>query len=93
MIGSFRVGSWRSPLAVLMLVLSLAMVGVPVAAAAPEGTSRTLDLSVIAQVIVVIVLAAVFVAAVLVTPKIWHSNEPRESADRRDEIDREGRPS
>ena len=86
MIESLRGGSWPTTLAVVMLALYGVIVGAPIAAAAPGETSRTLDLSVIAQIILVTVLAAVFVAAVLITPKLWHSNEPRESADRRDKI-------
>ena len=79
---------WRlSALAVATLVLSVAMIAAPLAAAAQGASPRTADFPVTAQVIVLIVLVAVFVGAVLITPKIWHSNEPGKSADRKSEVD------
>ena len=58
--------------AVTTLVLSVAMVVAPLAAAAQGASPLTSDFPVTARVIVLIVLVAVFVGAVLITPKIWH---------------------
>ena len=92
MMGSSRVAPRSFTLAVATLALSVATVVVPLVAAAQPGTSRTLDLPVVARVIVLIVLAAVFIAAVLVTPKIWHSNES-EAREPKEGVDPQGRRS
>lgn len=49
-----------------------------------------MDGATIAKLIVLLCLAALFVAAVLVTPRIWHSNEPGDLRGTAKDPEREG---
>ena len=52
---------------------------------------RTLNLSITAQVVTLLVLLAVFVGAIVITPMIWHPSEKRPGEGSRSEVEPDGR--
>ncbi len=49
-----------------------------------------MDVTGIAKLITLFCLVVLFIAAVLVTPRIWHSNEPKPSEAEKKKLERAG---